>query len=53
MICHTGTETLEESAKKIMKTLELLSYIPAVDSGEYSAEEEAKIKQRLKDLGYI
>jgi adenylyl-sulfate kinase len=53
VICHTGQETVAESAKKIVKTLELLGYVPAVDSGEYSPEEEAKIKQRLKDLGYI
>lgn len=49
----SSKETLEESTRKIIKTLELLGYIPPVDSGEYSPEEEAKIKQRLKDLGYI
>jgi len=49
----SSKETMEESAKKIMKTLELLGYVPPVDSGEYSPEEEGKIKQRLKDLGYI
>jgi len=50
---HTDVETVEESAQKILKTLELLGYIPKMEADEYSEEEEAKIKQRLKDLGYI
>jgi len=53
VVCHTYRETIEESVNKILKTLEILGYIPVVGAEEYSAEEEAKIKQRLKDLGYI
>lgn len=53
IVCHTDSESVEESLNTIMKTLEILGYIPALDSAEYNAEEEAKIKQRLKDLGYI
>ena len=51
--CHTDSETVEESTATILKTLEILGYIPAMDSAQYNPEEEAKIKQRLKDLGYI
>ncbi len=51
--CHTDQETVEESVAKIMKTLEILGYIPAMESADYDSEEEGKIKQRLKDLGYI
>jgi adenylyl-sulfate kinase len=50
---HTGEETIEQSVARIIKTLEVLGYIPAVAGDDYNPEEEAKIKQRLKDLGYI
>jgi adenylyl-sulfate kinase len=53
VVCHTGKETMEESLTKIIKTLELLGYIPPVAGEKYNAEQEAKIKQRLKDLGYL
>jgi len=53
VVCHTDKETEEESVGKILRTLELMGYIPEVAGSEYSAEEAAKIKQRLKDLGYI
>ncbi len=49
----TSEETPEESHDKIIRTLEILGYIPKMDGVEYSEEEEAKIKKRLKDLGYI
>jgi len=54
IVCETDKETVDESVSKIVKTLELMGYIPpgeAID--DYSVEEEAKIKKRLKDLGYI
>jgi adenylyl-sulfate kinase len=51
---NTDKEGIEESANKIIRTLELMNYIPAGDAEEeYSEAEEEKIKQRLKDLGYI
>ena len=51
---HTDKETVEESAAKIARTLEMIGYIPSIDAeAEYSAEEEEEIKQRLKALGYI
>lgn len=53
VICNTDTESVQQSVGKILKTLELLGYIPPVDDIEYSKEEEEIIKQRLRDLGYI
>lgn len=53
IVCETDKESVEESVSKIIKTLEILGYVPAVEGEEYSAEEEEKIRTRLKDLGYI
>jgi adenylyl-sulfate kinase len=50
---ETHLEEPEESAAKIIRTLEILNYIPSEEGAEYSEEEEAKIKKRLSDLGYI
>lgn len=54
IVVETDKEDVDESHDKIIRTLELMNYIPGVDAeSEYSDEEEAKIKARLKDLGYI
>lgn len=53
IVCETDKESVEESVAKIVKTLEILGYVPALEGDEYSAEEEEKIRTRLKDLGYI
>lgn len=54
VIVETDKETVEESVGKIIRTLELMSYIPPAQAqSEYSKEEEEEIKSRLKDLGYI
>jgi hypothetical protein len=54
VVVNTAEETIEESAGKILRTLELMGYIPASESEqEYSEEEEEEIKKRLADLGYI
>ncbi len=54
VVVNTAEETIEESVAKIMRTLELMGYIPASESEqEYSEEEEEEIKKRLADLGYI
>jgi len=54
IVVNSATETVEESANKILRTLELMQYVPGEAVGsEYSDEEEEKIKARLKDLGYI
>jgi adenylyl-sulfate kinase len=54
VVVETDKETTEQSLNKIVRTLELMNYIPP--SGlqeEYTEEEEAKIKERLRALGYI
>ena len=54
IVIDTDKESIDESTHKIIRTLELMSYIPGVDAeSEYSDEEEEQIKSRLKDLGYI
>lgn len=53
IVCETDKESVEESVSKIIKTLEILGYVPALEGEEYSPEEEEKIRTRLKDLGYI
>ena len=51
---ETDKETVEESTNKIIKTLEILNYIPPSGlDDEYTDEEEDKIKERLRSLGYI
>jgi adenylylsulfate kinase len=51
---HTDRETVEESTAKIIKTLEILGHIPALEgASDYTAEEDDVIKTRLQDLGYI
>lgn len=53
VICHTGEESTDASLNRIMKTLEMMNLIPKDPSAEYSAEEEAEVAKRLKDLGYL
>jgi len=54
VVVETDKEAEEESVAKIIRTLELMQYVPAAQfEGEYTAEEEEKIKGRLRDLGYI
>jgi adenylyl-sulfate kinase len=53
VVVETDKETEEESAAKIVRTLEITGYIPADQTSDYSEEEEEEIKARLKDLGYI
>lgn len=54
VVIESDKETIEESVGKILRTLELMGYIPpSGDEVEYSAEEEEEIKARLKALGYI
>ena len=54
VIVHTAEESVDDSLAKILKTLELMGYIPAAEGGsEYSEAEEEEIKKRLSDLGYI
>ncbi len=51
VLVETDHETIEESLAKIIKKLEEMSYLPKVDS--LSVEEEAKVIERLENLGYL
>ncbi len=55
VICETDKETPEESLQKILKTLENLGFIEREEGEEnaYSEEEEAVVRKRLEDLGYL
>ncbi|MBN2374493.1 adenylyl-sulfate kinase [bacterium] len=62
VIVETDRETREDGLARIIKKLEAMGYIPkkekktrgALQKEEiYSVEEEEKIKERLKELGYI
>ena len=51
---HSGKESQQESLQKILRTLELMNYIPPDPaSTQIPADEEAKIKERLAELGYL
>jgi adenylylsulfate kinase len=51
---ETNKESIEESVEIIIRKLEEMDYIPMTSGDEeFSPEEEEKIKERLKSLGYI
>jgi adenylyl-sulfate kinase len=52
---NSATQTIEESMAIIMRWLEKLGYLPTEVSadGAYSEEEEEKVEDRLRALGYI
>lgn len=51
VVVDTESEDIETSIGKILSKLEELGYLPKAES--LSAEEEARIKKRLADLGYL
>jgi len=54
VVCDLAEIGEEEALVQILKTLEILGFIPPSDlDDEYSEEDEDKIRQRLQDLGYI
>ena len=54
VVVNTSRESIDESVEKIVRTLELMGYIPAAGGAEQlSPQEEEKIKARLRELGYI
>jgi adenylyl-sulfate kinase len=54
VVIESDKETVDQSVAKIIRTLELLGYIPSTgEVGDYAPAEEEKIKERLRDLGYI
>ena len=53
VLINSDTETPEQGVARTLTTLEILGYLPKRRSAEYTADEEAVIKKRLQDLGYI
>jgi len=54
VVIESDKETVDQSVSKIIRTLELLGHIPSTgEVGDYAPAEEEKIKERLRDLGYI
>jgi adenylylsulfate kinase len=53
IIVDTNQETAEQSARKILLTLEQMGYIPTSGEEVYSEEEEEEVKRRLEELGYL
>ena len=51
VLVETDKETLEESLARILSKLEEMSYLPKADT--LTPEEEAKVIQRLENLGYL
>ena len=51
--CNTETETLQQSLDKIVRSLELMSLIPAAEQDDTSPQEEEAIRERLAALGYL
>jgi adenylyl-sulfate kinase len=55
LVLETRDSTVEECSRKVIEKLEELNYIP-VDEGAsetYTEEDEEKIMERLKGLGYV
>ena len=46
-------EEVEASVRTILRTLEIMEWIPKGAGSDYDEAEEEKITKRLKDLGYI
>jgi adenylyl-sulfate kinase len=54
VVFDSDQETPEQSAAKIMTKIEELGYLePAKSASGYTAEEESKVNERLKSLGYL
>ncbi len=52
ILVETDKETAEECAHKILVKLEEMGYIPTMRD-DYSPDEEKKIEDRLRSLGYL
>jgi adenylylsulfate kinase len=53
VMVDSSKETPEESAKKIIRKLEEMGYVPKPEDEVYSEEEEEEVKRRLEELGYF
>jgi adenylylsulfate kinase len=55
-VCETDTEDIDTCVNKVLATMETLDYIPKGQGDtetKISADDEEKIKERLRGLGYI
>ena len=52
VVIETDKETVDKSLQKILTKLEEMGYIPTEQS-DYSPEDEKKIEERLRSLGYL
>lgn len=53
IVVDTENETLEDSLAKIVRSLELMGYLPPDGDEDVAPEEEEAIRERLKALGYL
>ena len=54
LVVETDKESPEESAQRVVQKLEQMKLVPKKSEPiAYAAEEEEKIKERLKNLGYL
>lgn len=53
VIIDTNKQSMRGGVRRVMSKLEALGFMPPQTSAEYTADEEALIKQRLRDMGYI
>lgn len=53
VLLDTDRLSVEESVAKTLERLEELGRIDRVESAQYTQDEEAMIRQRLRDLGYL
>ncbi len=54
VVFDSDKETPEESARRIIAKIEELGYLTALKSASgYTAEEEEKVNERLRSLGYL
>jgi len=53
VVVDTSGESAEACAKQVLRTLEIMEWIPREEGSDYNPAEEEKITKRLKDLGYI
>ena len=52
VVIETDKETVDKSLQKILTKLEEMGYIPT-EQTDYSPEDEKKIEDRLRSLGYL
>jgi len=53
VLLNTDQISVQDAVAKVIATLELLGYVDRVETSCYTPDEEAMIRQRLQDLGYL